>query len=60
MSYLASNAPAYDAAIARMERRNAARDALSIPRHPIVEDDDEMDAPADWNSGSVTFDPFVG
>lgn len=32
-------------------------DALNVIR---AMDDDAMDAPSDWDAGSVTFDPYVG
>lgn len=25
----------------------------------LLVEDDEMDAPSDWDSGSVTFDPYL-
>ena len=47
----------------------ATADALRSALNVVVDDDlvdaleaaieDEMDAPADWDAGSVTFDPYV-
>lgn len=34
-------------------------ETIEVTAALLVEDDDAMDAPSDWDSGTVTFDPYL-